>query len=232
MYNVQLNLTIILPFRIKRHNYLVVILRARCRYKIDTRVAKAAKMINNSCPNYDSCCFHCDNYQRIEYWFINCLLFKNLHNKINNVKGYKNSSNNRINSICNIDILGNRKIVNRYRIYIFLISEREFLVKEEWRCLFKCQTESGTYSKSPFLLRSAALLNDIILPSRANADPITDPSKDFEKNNSSYYLFNACTNKNETIVKHLVEHGAVINKENNDGITPIFNACSNFKLKI
>ncbi|ORX85590.1 hypothetical protein BCR32DRAFT_290574 [Anaeromyces robustus] len=32
----------------------------------------------------------------------------------------------------------------------------------EWECLFKCQTESGTYSKSPFLLRSAALLNDIM----------------------------------------------------------------------
>ncbi|ORX78825.1 hypothetical protein BCR32DRAFT_301343 [Anaeromyces robustus] len=35
--------------------------------------------------------------------------------------------------------------------------------KKEWKCLFKCQTESGTYSKSPYLLRSAALLNDIML---------------------------------------------------------------------
>ncbi|ORX76757.1 hypothetical protein BCR32DRAFT_296048 [Anaeromyces robustus] len=63
-----------------------------------------------------------------------------------------------------------------------------FPYKKEWECLFKCQTESGTYSKSPFLLRSAALLNDIIYllnvnadntvgqPSRANVDPITDPS--------------------------------------------------------
>ncbi|ORX75598.1 hypothetical protein BCR32DRAFT_296805 [Anaeromyces robustus] len=70
---------------------------------------------------------------------------------------------------------------------------------------WECQTESGTYSKSPFLLRSAALLNDIMpvvckrqhilfnkfktnlsrnvnadntvgQPSRANADPISDPS--------------------------------------------------------
>ncbi|ORX41734.1 hypothetical protein BCR32DRAFT_298722 [Anaeromyces robustus] len=77
--------------------------------------------------------------------------------------------------------------------------------KMEWECLFKCQTESGTYSKSPFLLRSAALLNDIMpvvckrqhilfnkfktnlsrnvnadntvgQPSRANVDPISDPS--------------------------------------------------------
>ncbi|ORX80336.1 hypothetical protein BCR32DRAFT_300199 [Anaeromyces robustus] len=35
-------------------------------------------MINNSCPNCCSCCFHCDSYQRIDHWFINCFLFKNL----------------------------------------------------------------------------------------------------------------------------------------------------------
>ncbi|ORX72541.1 hypothetical protein BCR32DRAFT_297245 [Anaeromyces robustus] len=67
--------------------------------------------------------------------------------------------------------------------------------KKEWECLFKYQAESVTYSKSPFLLRSAALLNDIMSvvckrqhilnvsadntvrqPSRVNADPIYDPS--------------------------------------------------------
>ncbi|ORX87914.1 hypothetical protein BCR32DRAFT_289029 [Anaeromyces robustus] len=223
------------------------ILSARCGYKIDARVAKAAKMINNSCPNCCSCCFHCDSYQRIDHWFINCFLFKNLRidhfsdldrnffyfldslfnslvrtsnnpsvdNSINSiVKGYKSSNNMRINSISNIDILGNKKIVNRYSIYIFLIGGRDYgfsdrinnsPYKKEWECLFKCQTESGTYSKSPFLLRSAALLNDIMpvvckrqyilfnkfktnlsmnvnadntvgQPSRTNADPISDPS--------------------------------------------------------
>ncbi|ORX77062.1 hypothetical protein BCR32DRAFT_283566 [Anaeromyces robustus] len=144
------------------------ILGVRCGYKIDTR--------------------------RIDHWFINCFLFKNLRinyfsdldrnffyfldslfnslvvtsnnasldDRINNiVKGYKSSNNIRINRISIIDILGNRKIVNRYRIYIFLIGGREYGFNErnncpykmEWECLFKCQTESGTYSKSPFLLR-------------------------------------------------------------------------------
>ncbi|ORX85761.1 hypothetical protein BCR32DRAFT_275972 [Anaeromyces robustus] len=108
----------------------------------------------------------------------------------------------------------NKKIVNRYRIYIFLIGGREYRFserinncpyKKERECLFKCQTESGTYLKSPFLLRSAALLNDIMpviykkqhilffkfktnlsrnvnadntlgQSSRANAGPITDPN--------------------------------------------------------
>ncbi|ORX82290.1 hypothetical protein BCR32DRAFT_292737 [Anaeromyces robustus] len=162
---------------------------------------------NNSCPNCCSCCFHCESYQRIDHWFINCFLFKNLHslfnslvttsnnpsvdNRINNiVKGYKSSNNMRINCISNIDILGNKKLVNRYSIYIFLIDGRDYgfsdrinnsPYKKEWECLFKCQTESGTYSKSPFLLRSAALLNDIMpvvlgQPSRSNADSISDPS--------------------------------------------------------
>ncbi|ORX54354.1 hypothetical protein BCR32DRAFT_295123 [Anaeromyces robustus] len=213
---------------------------------------KLCQSIHKKCnefrrQNCCSCCFHCDSYQRIDHWFINCFLFKNLRidhfsdldrnffyfldslfnslvrtsnnpsvdNRINSiVKGYKNSNNMRFNCISNIDILGNKKIVNRYSIYIFLIGGRDYgfsdrindsPYKMEWECLFKCQTESGTYSKSPFLLRSAALLNDIMpvvckrqhilfnkfktnlsrnvnadntvgQPSRANADPISDPS--------------------------------------------------------
>ncbi|ORX80788.1 hypothetical protein BCR32DRAFT_293641 [Anaeromyces robustus] len=163
------------------------ILRARFGYKIDARVAKAAKMINNSCPNCYSCCFHCDSYQRIDHWFINCFLFKNLHSLFNslvrtsnNPSGYKSSNNMRINSLSNIDILGNQKIVNRDYGFSDRINNSPY--KKEWECLFKCQTESGTYSKSLFLLRSAALLNDIIpvvclgQPSKANADPISDPN--------------------------------------------------------
>ncbi|ORX84489.1 hypothetical protein BCR32DRAFT_277093 [Anaeromyces robustus] len=153
--------------------------------------------------------------------------------------GYKSSNNIRINSISNIDILGNRKIVNRVAKAAKMINNSKFktnlsrnvnadntvgqpsranadpisdpnrinncLYKKEWECLLKCQIESGTYSKSPFLLGSAALLNDIMLVvckrqhilfnkfktnisrnvnadntvgqhSRANADPISDPS--------------------------------------------------------
>ncbi|ORX80754.1 hypothetical protein BCR32DRAFT_280251 [Anaeromyces robustus] len=85
-------------------------------------------------------------------------------NRFNNiVKGYKSSNNIRINSISNIDILGNRKIVNSGRDYGFSDRINSCPYKKEWECLFKCQTESDTYSKSLFLLRSAALLNDIML---------------------------------------------------------------------
>ncbi|ORX63963.1 hypothetical protein BCR32DRAFT_298261 [Anaeromyces robustus] len=128
------------------------ILRARCGYKIDARVAKAAKMINNSF----SFCFHCDN--SLFNSLVRTSNNPSVDNRINNiVKGYKSSNNMRINSISNIDILGNKKIFNRYRIYIFLIGGRDYgfsdrinncPYKKEWECLFKCQTESGTYLNS------------------------------------------------------------------------------------
>ncbi|ORX85959.1 hypothetical protein BCR32DRAFT_275776 [Anaeromyces robustus] len=106
-------------------------------------------MINNSCPNcsnYCSCCFHCDSYQRIDHCLVVTSDNSSVDNRINNiVKGYKSSDNIRINSVSNIDILENRKIVNRYRIYIFLIGGRKYNsserinncpYKKEWKCSF------------------------------------------------------------------------------------------------
>ncbi|ORX86754.1 hypothetical protein BCR32DRAFT_275108 [Anaeromyces robustus] len=76
------------------------ILRARCGYKIDIRVAKAAKMINNSCPNCCSCCFYCDSYQRNDHCLVLTSNNSCVDNRINNtVKGYKNSDNNRIYNV-------------------------------------------------------------------------------------------------------------------------------------
>ncbi|ORX82115.1 hypothetical protein BCR32DRAFT_4178 [Anaeromyces robustus] len=182
------------------------ILRARCGYKIDARVAKTAKMINNSCTNFCSCCFHCESYQRIDHWFINCFLFKNLRidhfsDLDRNFFYFLDSLFNSLVRTSNNPSVDNRinNIVKGYK------SSNNSPYKKEWECLFKCQTESGTYSKSPFLLRSAALLNDIMpvvckrqhilfnkfkinlsrnvnadntvgQPSRVNADPISDPS--------------------------------------------------------
>ncbi|ORX77324.1 hypothetical protein BCR32DRAFT_283281 [Anaeromyces robustus] len=110
-------------YEFRRQNYLFWI--KKILNKIIARVAKIAKMINNSCPNCCSCCFHCDNS------LFNSLVGtsdnSSVDNRINNiVKGYKSSSNDRINSLSNIDILGNRKIVNKYIEFIFfLIGGRE-----------------------------------------------------------------------------------------------------------
>jgi len=53
--------------------------------------------------------------------------------------------------------------------------------------------------------------------------------KNFYNNNINKYLLNECDKKdvNIYIIKYLVEHGADIDKEDMNGITPLFNACKN-----
>ncbi|ORX87325.1 hypothetical protein BCR32DRAFT_289439 [Anaeromyces robustus] len=108
----------------------------------------------------------------------------------------------------NLAIIINSTLTNLYKNKDLETIENyfiNFLANETKQENEECQTESGTYSKSSFLLRSAALLNDIMpvvckrqhilfnkfktnlsrnvnadntvgQPSRANADPISDPS--------------------------------------------------------
>ena len=54
-----------------------------------------------------------------------------------------------------------------YRLYNFLLGGRDADIidlnyKKEWNILFKNQIISGDYSKTPFLVRSAALLTEIM----------------------------------------------------------------------
>ena len=54
-----------------------------------------------------------------------------------------------------------------YRLYNFLLGGRDADIidlnyKKEWNILFKNQVISGDYSKTPFLVRSAALLTEIM----------------------------------------------------------------------
>ena len=218
------------------------LLRARCGYKIDSSVAKAAKMINESCPNCCPCCFNVNSKQRIDHWFTTCFLFKEFRSKyffdlnnflllLNNlfvnlylsrensssnnnvtisiVEGNSLNINNENRIISNVNNYERSRIVNWYPIYIFFIGGRDSRIinsanncpnKREWENLYKCQIKNGVYTDIPFLLRSVALLNDIMhvarkrqqilfnkfktnlstrvdaentvgLPSRENADP-------------------------------------------------------------
>ncbi|ORX84319.1 hypothetical protein BCR32DRAFT_277211 [Anaeromyces robustus] len=78
-----------------------------------------------------------------------------------------------INSISNTDIFGNRKIANRYRIYIFLICGREYDFSERINN-YNIYCSINSKPTSP---RNVNADNIIGQPSRANADPITDPSR-------------------------------------------------------
>ena len=52
------------------------VLRARCGYKFDARVAKAAKMIEEDCPERCPCCYRKNGNPRLEHWFSKCYLFR------------------------------------------------------------------------------------------------------------------------------------------------------------
>ncbi|ORX86549.1 hypothetical protein BCR32DRAFT_275333 [Anaeromyces robustus] len=112
---------------------------------------------------------------------ISFLKVYNVDNRINNiVKGYKSSSNNRNNSICNVDILGNRKIINREPGFNEISNNYPY--SKEWKCLYKCQNESDniycSINLKPTYPRNVNDDNNIIgQHSRTNTDPITDPSR-------------------------------------------------------
>jgi len=80
--------------------------------------------------------------------------------------------NNSIGENCvNLSNFLNQECVNIYvawyRLYNFLLGERDANIidlnyTKEWDILLKNQINSGDYSKTPFLVQSAALLTEIL----------------------------------------------------------------------
>jgi len=56
------------------------LLRARSGYKIDAKVAKAAKLTDQECPDYCPCCHK--EYQGIDHWLIYCPFFNIFRKKV------------------------------------------------------------------------------------------------------------------------------------------------------
>jgi len=54
------------------------VLRARCGYKFDARVAK---MIEEDCPERCPCCYRINSNPRLEHWFSKCYLFREFRMK-------------------------------------------------------------------------------------------------------------------------------------------------------
>ena len=57
------------------------VLRSRCGYKFDARVAKAAKMIEEDCPERCPCCHRKSSNSRLNHWFSKCYLFREFRMK-------------------------------------------------------------------------------------------------------------------------------------------------------
>ena len=60
------------------------LLRARSGYRLDARIAKVAKIMDQMCPNFCPCCKSNKQCIRIRHWLIDCPFFNNIHSKVNN----------------------------------------------------------------------------------------------------------------------------------------------------
>ena len=56
-------------------------MRSRSGYRLDAKVAKAAKIIDQVCPNYCPCCK--SNKQWIKHWLIECPSFNQIRSNVN-----------------------------------------------------------------------------------------------------------------------------------------------------
>ncbi|KAG4100101.1 hypothetical protein H8356DRAFT_1422948 [Neocallimastix lanati (nom. inval.)] len=133
------------------------VLHARCGYKFDTRVAKAAKMIEEDytvITDMNNIELSSDSDSSNKVYNIN----KN-NNRNNIVNNSRNSDSG--NSIINISNSENYNIVTSNVVNSSIV-ENHLNYKKEWNILFKNQIISGDYSKTPFLVRSAALLTEIM----------------------------------------------------------------------
>ena len=94
---------------------------------------------------------------------------ENRNINISDSENYNIVTSNLVNSLIgeNCGNLSNFLYVTWHRLYNFLLGGREADIidlnyKKEWNILFKNQIISGDYSKTPFLVRSAALFTKIM----------------------------------------------------------------------
>ncbi|KAG4086337.1 hypothetical protein H8356DRAFT_1342226 [Neocallimastix lanati (nom. inval.)] len=127
----------------ENREYETTLYPARSGYRLDARIAKAAK-----------------NNRSDVHWLIDCPFFS--HIRINNDNSNSNNSNSN-NSYSNNSYSNNIFFSNAsdsIENYVYVDSS---LCEKVIYFIFKCQMKSGAYSDTPFLVVTAALLQSIIL---------------------------------------------------------------------
>ena len=97
-----------------------------------------------------------------EYYFLFCIIISNSNNS-NNDNSNSNNSYSNISNVSN-SIENNVHVDSSVceNLFNFLLGGSSINNStREWKDLFKCQMKSGTYSDTPFLVITAALLQSI-----------------------------------------------------------------------
>ncbi|KAG4102570.1 hypothetical protein H8356DRAFT_1324470 [Neocallimastix lanati (nom. inval.)] len=239
------------------------VLRARCGYKFDARVTKAAKMIEEDCP---------ESNPRLKHWLSKCYLFRVfrmkyfkdvdiLYEKFYIISKYYPTSNSNVNTVItdmnNIELSSDsdssnevyninniNNIVNNSRnsdienrnINISDMNRSigenrgnlkdadiiDLNYKKEWNILFKNQIISGDYSKTPFLVRSAALFSEI-MPRASTRQGLLFGKyerKLIRRVNAENASSRICRDKHETILSHNKFTYLLDEFEPNDNLNP------------
>ncbi|KAG4096734.1 glycoside hydrolase superfamily [Neocallimastix lanati (nom. inval.)] len=126
--------------------------RARSGYRLDARIAKAAKIIDQMCPNFCPCCKNNNDYSNSNnsnsnnsYSNSSYSIFSNVSNSIENNVYVDSSVYEKMFNF----LLGGQSINNSAKRSINNSTR-------EWKDLFKCQMKSGAYSDTPFLVVTAS----------------------------------------------------------------------------
>ena len=168
------------------------LLKARCGYKTDSKVLKAANLVNSSFPDICPCCKNGNSNQTIEHWLLNCSSFDDARNKnldyLDSVLSYFNvdsdshnvhsdnsgnishcENNNGVNENLSVNNLSvNNLSVNseskRSKVFNFLLGGRRNNNNNsnEWKNLCNHQLKVGNSSDVPFLAKTAAFLNSVM----------------------------------------------------------------------
>ena len=161
------------------------LMKARSGYKLDARVAKAAKLVTEVCPNFCPCCK--TGKQNIEHWMVECPKLTSIRrpvsDKLKSILNFfvrnpstdpncnsNSDSNGPLDSSIAISVNNNVISNNVYnnssvlsKVFNFLLGGRtHYNNSREWKDLCNCQLKPGNYSDTPFLVVTAALLNYII----------------------------------------------------------------------
>jgi len=164
-------------------------LKARSGYKLDARVAKAAKIIERLCPNYCPCCK--SKSQTIEHWLVEYPYFNDLRDEFSSIltvimnqfstrtttassTNIETSNLNNSDNILNRNFIDNNNLVNNIvynnssvckEVFKFLLGGRtlnENHNTRKWMEFYNCQTKPGDFSETLFLVATAAILNKIM----------------------------------------------------------------------
>ena len=143
------------------------ILRIRCGFENNSKIAIASNRVNNECPNFCPCCE--TGSQSFQHWILECTRFNQLRSKyLYFINDLFNIFLEKFNTICNRTIMSDIDIngkINKY-IYLFLLGGtlafNELQIDRGERRLLNERLNGSSESTIPYIVGFAEFLTKSI----------------------------------------------------------------------